>query len=355
METEMKIGSRLAALRRKKGMTQEQLAEKLGISAPAVSKWETDNSYPDITLLCPLARALDTNVDTLLQFEAGLTETEISEKINAIIKTAQQQGWESGEKEILVLLHKYPNSISLKFHAAIVWDTFFMFFPTADEETRNIWSASKKELLTQVRSSGVGAYWQQATLQLASMAVRENDLKQAEQLLKELPEHTVDPTITWSQFYLKKEKPEEALKTVQKRLFSLVNQVLTCLSVMLNPSIVPDLNQELQICEVYKTVDTLFGCGGMYDGLFLNIYLEMNRTEAAADCLERYVDVLTGKALSPKPYLFSPGLTLKDEPRPASSAEFRKMLLKGLEDEQYREFLQHPKCIKAIDHLKVSL
>ena len=54
--TQKKIGAQIAALRRTKGLTQEQLAEMLGVSAPAVSKWETDSSYPDITLLCPLAR-----------------------------------------------------------------------------------------------------------------------------------------------------------------------------------------------------------------------------------------------------------------------------------------------------------
>lgn len=352
---EMKLGARLARLRKNKGLTQEQLAEKLGISAPAISKWETDNSYPDITLLCPLARALDTNVDTLLQFEAELNETEITEKINSIMKTAQQEGAGSGEKEILNLLHKYPSSIPLKFHAATFWDVLLMFFPTIDEETGKKWKTSKKELLTEVRASGSGAYWQSATLQLAAVAVQENDLEGAEQLLKELPEHTVDPTVTWSQFYLKKEKPEEALKITQKRLYSLVSQVQNCLAILLNPALIPDLNQELKICEVYKTVDILFGCGGLYEGLFLLTYLQMNRTEDAADCLERYVDTLMGNTPSPKPFLFSPGLAIKDESRPTSSAELRKMLLKGLEDEQYREFLQHPKCIKAIERLKSSL
>lgn len=63
------LGAHIAALRKTKGMTQEQLAAVLGISAPAVSKWETDSSCPDITLLCPLARALGTNLDTLLQLK----------------------------------------------------------------------------------------------------------------------------------------------------------------------------------------------------------------------------------------------------------------------------------------------
>ena len=52
----LKIGANIAALRKEKGFTQEQLAAMIGVSAPAVSKWETGNSYPDITLLCPLAR-----------------------------------------------------------------------------------------------------------------------------------------------------------------------------------------------------------------------------------------------------------------------------------------------------------
>ena len=48
------------------GLTQEQLAGKLGVSAPAVNKWERGNSYPDITLIEPLAQALDISVMELL-------------------------------------------------------------------------------------------------------------------------------------------------------------------------------------------------------------------------------------------------------------------------------------------------
>lgn len=58
----LRIGKKIIELRKTRGMTQEQLAAALGVTAPAVSKWETDSSYPDITLLCPLARALGTDV-----------------------------------------------------------------------------------------------------------------------------------------------------------------------------------------------------------------------------------------------------------------------------------------------------
>ena len=52
------IGNRIGRLRRQANMTQEVLAEKLGISSQAISKWENDLSCPDISLLAELARIL---------------------------------------------------------------------------------------------------------------------------------------------------------------------------------------------------------------------------------------------------------------------------------------------------------
>ena len=60
------LGKRIGALRREKGLKQDELAEKLGISPQAVSKWETDQTCPDISLLPQLAKLLDVSVDELL-------------------------------------------------------------------------------------------------------------------------------------------------------------------------------------------------------------------------------------------------------------------------------------------------
>jgi len=60
------LGRRIAAYRRDHGMKQEELAEQLGISAQAVSKWENDQTCPDITLLPTLAKIFDVTVDELL-------------------------------------------------------------------------------------------------------------------------------------------------------------------------------------------------------------------------------------------------------------------------------------------------
>lgn len=60
------LGSRIAELRRKKNMTQEELAAELGVTPQAVSKWENDLSCPDIALLPQLARLFGVTTDELL-------------------------------------------------------------------------------------------------------------------------------------------------------------------------------------------------------------------------------------------------------------------------------------------------
>lgn len=72
---EMTIGKRIAQLRKEKGLTQEDLSKLMEVSAQAVSKWENDQTCPDITSLPKLARILGVSVDELL---SGKEETQMA-------------------------------------------------------------------------------------------------------------------------------------------------------------------------------------------------------------------------------------------------------------------------------------
>lgn len=67
----MEIGNKIKQLRSKAGLTQEQLAAKLGISAQSVSKWETAVTMPDITLLPTIAGELGVSIDELFDLTAA--------------------------------------------------------------------------------------------------------------------------------------------------------------------------------------------------------------------------------------------------------------------------------------------
>ena len=64
---DMTIGKRIALLRKEKGLTQEELANHMGVSPQAVSKWENDQTCPDISALPKLSRLLGVSVDELLE------------------------------------------------------------------------------------------------------------------------------------------------------------------------------------------------------------------------------------------------------------------------------------------------
>lgn len=83
---QVKIGKFISELRREKGLTQEQLAEKLGVTQKSVSRWETGKNMPDLSLLLPLSLELDISVSDLLEGEKISVEIKnVDEAINQII------------------------------------------------------------------------------------------------------------------------------------------------------------------------------------------------------------------------------------------------------------------------------
>jgi transcriptional regulator with XRE-family HTH domain len=66
---QIKIGGFLKDLRKEKGITQEQLAEKLGVSGRTISRWETGNNMPDISLLVEIAEFFDVSIPEIIKGE----------------------------------------------------------------------------------------------------------------------------------------------------------------------------------------------------------------------------------------------------------------------------------------------
>lgn len=85
-----KTGALIAAIRKEKGLTQEQLGEKLYVTGKAVSKWEHGDSAPGIDLLEPLARVLDITVTELLAGERVARE-DLNQKAQQLALTMLRQ------------------------------------------------------------------------------------------------------------------------------------------------------------------------------------------------------------------------------------------------------------------------
>ena len=153
----MSLSANIKRLRLEKDMTQEQLATKLGVSAQAVSKWETSETYPDGALLIPLANELEVSLDELFE-NNSVTMADISSKTVKLIhnteaterfNVARDIGWQI-ERSLfncrMEIGKKYdPNEIKNQKNASYILDDngftivsngkepFFSVFPQPEE------------------------------------------------------------------------------------------------------------------------------------------------------------------------------------------------------------------------------
>ena len=82
------FGNMVAVLRKERGMTQLELAEKMGVTDKAVSKWERDLSFPDVSSIPKLAEILGVSVDELMQVKAESKDDASKKKIDEIVDVA---------------------------------------------------------------------------------------------------------------------------------------------------------------------------------------------------------------------------------------------------------------------------
>ena len=103
---EMTIGANIKRLRTAKNITQEQLSTAMNVTCAAVSKWERGETYPDITLLQPLAYFFGVTLDELMGYNREKIQAEIDEVI-----ALYRKHWNENEgREIIVKAYRdYPN------------------------------------------------------------------------------------------------------------------------------------------------------------------------------------------------------------------------------------------------------
>ena len=130
----MEIGSVIREKRTAQGLTQEQVAQALGVSGPAVNKWERGACCPDLALLAPLARLLDTDLNTLLSFREELTGVEIAAFTEELYTLAQSGGIDAAFLRAEELLHRWPGCDRLTISLAMTLNGLFFTLGVAEPE-----------------------------------------------------------------------------------------------------------------------------------------------------------------------------------------------------------------------------
>ena len=96
-----KTGMLIAQIRKEKGLTQKQLADRIGVSNATISKWETAKGFPDISLIEPLAEVLDISVSEIIAGERLESSPKTDDIISDLVDISINE--QNRKKKILVI------------------------------------------------------------------------------------------------------------------------------------------------------------------------------------------------------------------------------------------------------------
>ena len=118
---ELHLAGNVRALRKGRGLTQEQLAEALGVTPGAVHKWETGLSVPELRLIVEMADFFEVSVDTLLGYDIRDNSlAAMGERVNACLRSGDPAALAEAEQA----LRRYPNSFEVVHGCAQVYHVF---------------------------------------------------------------------------------------------------------------------------------------------------------------------------------------------------------------------------------------
>lgn len=213
----MQIGKTIRKYRKERNMTQEEMARRLGVTTPAVNKWEKENSYPDITLLAPIARLLHISLDTLLSFQEELT----AEEINRIIRETDLMFKTSSYAEVFQqaksIMDSYPNCLMLIWQLAVVLDAHRLTENPPDKDSYDDYIL---DCFTRVLSSEDEALRTRAADSLFGYYLRNEQYDTAEGYLKYFSEQNPERQRKQAVIYSRTNRIPEAYKTYEQLLFS---------------------------------------------------------------------------------------------------------------------------------------
>lgn len=342
----MKLNEQIRAHRKEVGLTQEQVANYLGVSTPAVNKWESGSSYPDITLLAPLARLLKIDLNTLFTFHETLSKREIGQICNEVENAASTRGVHAGFNIAIEKLQEFPTSDSLRYHLALLLDGIL-----------------ERSELTLKEKAMYGQYiiaWYEETANSQDDETRESAIsvlvtkhlasgkfEKAQELIDLLPEkRTVDKQMLKIDALIKQEQYKEAATLTEMKIFSdlatMQNYLIRLVGINL---LLNETDHAAYVSDVSQRFASLFELWE-YTGFVcqLQVAIATKDIYKSVECLKAMFDSALAPIKSPTIFTHLPAKTSDDTlgPRVVS------LMIHQLETDSECEFLRFNSDYQAL-------
>lgn len=355
---ELNIASIIAKKRHEKGITQDQLAEYIGVSKASVSKWETGQSYPDITFLPRIAMYFNISIDELIGYKPQMTKEDINKLYKKLSTDFAKKNFEDVYNLCKEYIKKYYSCYELLIKIATLYINHFMISTDINIQKEMIDSAI--QLVIRVKEECEDVKLINEAIQIESAIYLMT--RQADKLLDLLGED-IQPIFpkesSIALAYLMQGNNEKA-----EEVFQIVDyQELIMLLSNASPQISINIDKKEKAEEIIKRTTKIIELFN-FDKMHLNVvasiyisaaifYVRYEDKERAIDYLNKYVKAVMNEEiyeLHTDDYFNLIGPWLKENTTlPRDKKIIKKSILESVKNNP--EF----KCLEELDQYKIII
>ncbi len=341
----MQINRIIQERRRALGMTQEQVAEALGVTTPAVNKWEKGASCPDLGLLAPLARLLRIDLNELMGFHESLSDEEVQRLSLEVLQTAERDGPGAGFALAREMLREYPNSGCLAYTLAALLQGQLALLP---EETAPQYQAQLDRWYERAANCDDPRVRERTAAMLAGRHIARRDWDAAARAIESMPERPgMDRQTMEANLRLRRGEPEEAAKLLEGVVLNAGSELCTALQMLTEAELAA--GEREAAAEVAKAAEAAVRALGLwsYIGPAAPLQCAMAAKDApeALRCLQRFLDALGEPWQPAESPLYR---RIAGAKQGALSARFYALILADLETNPDYDFLRGQSAFGAI-------
>lgn len=295
---ELNIAKTLVLKRKEKGITQEEIAAYIGVSKASVSKWETGQSYPDITFLPQLASYFNITVDELINYQPQMTKEDIQKLYLRLSNDFAQKPFDQVMDEIREIRKKYFSCFPLLFQIGALLLNHYMLAKGSQQqeilrEAIALFSRIKTESddLTLCRKSNV--------MEATCYIILEEPVKTIE-LLADAKTPVLNENHILSMGYSMSGKPDKAKEILQIEIYQNFLNIMQSLTTLLQLEIA-DAQASKNIIDRINCLSETFHAPELHPATMLSAYLNVaavfvlqNDTDNALAALQQYCDLAVG-------------------------------------------------------------
>ena len=327
----MNIAEVIRKYRKEAGLTQEEMANRLGVTTPAVNKWENGNSKPDIELLAPIASLLHISLDTLLSFHEELTPSEIGEIIREMDNMLNTERYEKVYEWASEKIKEYPNCNMLIWQVAVILDARRLTDDSLDSEKYDEQINAWYEIALKDENEEIKRH---AADSLFGFYLRKKEYAKAEEYLQYFSGGDPVKKIYQGRLYKEKGDKENAYESFESLLFSeyqTINYTFSSMMVMALEE--GDIRKARYLAEKIGTMAHLFEMGKYHEcSSMLDVVCAEKNTMETYRVVEQLLKSTDSLCDFEKSELFR---HMKfSNPKSSFAEELKQKLLEGFRDEE---------------------